>query len=129
MINFKIMDSVELKGVTAYIHKKNELGKLVDLNLCKSVDWITGGSREVRAENFNFEKFAIDSINACFVEELKCSDISICDSYLAFWKQENAEGYEDEDGEYYVNYVVAIELNEKSIEEDDMQKIFPHFNY
>ena len=55
-------------------------------------------------------------------------DISIHDSYLTFWKIENAYGMEDPSGEYYVHYTIEIQLNGRYIEKEDMNYIFPRFN-
>ena len=48
--------------------------------------------------------------------------------YLTFWKIENAYGMEDPSGEYYVHYAIAIQLNGRYIEKEDMNYIFPRFN-
>lgn len=126
---YRTMDTLKLVGIIAEVYMENNEGELIDPIMCKDADWLTEKSINIKAEDFDFEKFVLNSLNKHFIEELKPEEISVCGNYLSFWKRENEEGYEDENGKYYVSYSVLIKLNGQYVEEEDMMELFPHFEY
>ena len=46
-----------------------------------------------------------------------------------FWKQEDDDGLEDDNGKYFVSYAVSITINGKYIDEEDLYELFPNFEY
>lgn len=132
MMNFekyRKLDTVKLEGIIGDVYKQNEDGELINPIMCKDADWITGKSFNIKAEEFDFEKFVLENLNSRFINDLKPEDICICGSYLSFWKREDADGIEDEKGKFFVSYCVTIKLNGQNVEESDMIEMFPHFEY
>lgn len=82
-----------------------------------------------KAENFNFEQFVLNEINQHFINNLEAKDICICGSCFSFWKQEDDDGLEDDNGKYFVSYAVSITINGKYIDEEDLYELFPNFEY
>lgn len=132
MINFekyRKFDVIKLHANLADIYKENEKGELIGPIACKDTGWLTQKSVFAKAEEFNFEDFILNEINRNFLTDVEPKDMQICGSELHFWKQENVTGMEDTAGEYFVNYAVAITINGKCLEEEDLSKIFPDFEY
>jgi len=122
---YRDKDIVKLIGIKGMVYHKSDIDKLI---FCKDADFLTGRTEFVHAEDFDFCKYVVDTINQLSLEPTYTEDISIHDSYLTFWKIENAYGMEDPSGEYYVHYTIEIQLNGRYIEKEDMNYIFPRFN-
>ena len=122
---YRDKDIVKLIGIKGMVFHKSDIDKLI---FCKDAGFLTGRTEFVHAEDFDFCKYVVDTINQLSLELTYAEDISIHDSYLTFWKIENAYGMEDPSGEYYVHYAIAIQLNGRYIEKEDMNYIFPRFN-
>jgi len=60
---------------------------------------------------------------------LTASDLIICGDTIQFTNQENGDGYTDKNGEYYSTYVLDIQINGISVNEDDLHELFPNFEY
>ena len=132
MMNFekyRKFDVIKLHANLADIYKRNEKGELIDPIGCKDYSWLTPKSVFAKAEEFNFEDFILNEINRNFLTDVEPKDMQICGSELHFWKQENVTGMEDAAGEYFVDYAVAITINGKCLDEGDLSKIFPDFEY
>lgn len=132
MINFekyRKFDVIKLHANLADIYRKNEKGELIDPIGCKDISWLTQKTVFAKAEEFNFEDFVLNEINRNFFINVEAKNIHICGSELHFWKQESVTGMEDAAGEYFVDYAVAITINGKCLEEEDLSKIFPDFEY
>lgn len=131
MINFnkyRNTDTIKLVGIIADVYMENDRGEIVDILISKDVDWLTGKAINIKAENFDFENFVLNSLNENF-SGLKPEDIAISGSCLSFWRREDGDGNEDKNGKYCVSYHVSIQLNGQFIEEEDMEKLFPNFEY
>ena len=133
MMNFekyRAIDTIQLVGLDAAVFQENEDGELIDPICWKDADWISGKPIRARAEQFNFEEYTLNAINDHFYPELKPLDIVVCGNTLQFWIREDADGYCDEDGEYFVLYVVALKINGMIIDdEDELASLLPSFEY
>lgn len=132
---YRKMDTIKLEGVLAEVFQETEKGELVEPSLCKDADWLTGKSVNAKAETFDFEDFVLKSLNSGFMYPLKCKDICICGSCLSFWKTEDADGEEFKSGElpkdkeYHILYTIVLKINGQNVEEEDLHKILPNFDY
>lgn len=126
---YREFDTIKLYGISADIFQENEHGELIDPLRGKDVYWLTGKSTLAKAENFNFEQFVLNEINQHFINDLEAKDICICGSCFFFWKQEDDDGLEDDNGKYFVSYAVSITINGKYIDEEDLFELFPNFEY
>ena len=126
---YRELDTIKLHGISADIFQENEHGELIDPLRGKDADWLTGKSTLAKAENFNFEQFVLNEINQHFINKLKPEAICIRDKNLSFWKQEDDDGLEDDNGKYFVSYAVSITINGKYIDEEDLHKLLPNFEY
>lgn len=126
---YRELDTIKLHGISADIFQENEHGELIDPLRGKDADWLTGKSTLAKAENFNFEQFVLNEINQHFINNLEAKDICICGSCFSFWKQEDDDGLEDDNGKYFVSYAVSITINGKYIDEEDLYELFPDFEY
>lgn len=126
---YRELDTIKLHGIFADVYTPNEKGELIDPVCGKDVLWLTGKSISAKSENFDFEKFVLDGINKEFIYDLEPTDIFICGGYLYFWKREDDDGIEDQNGDYYVSYAVAVTINGKYIDEEDLHDIFSNFEY
>lgn len=126
---YRELDTIKLYGISADIFQENEHGELIDLLRGKDADWLTGKSTLVKSENFDFENFVLTEINQHFINDLEAKDICICGSCLSFLKQEDSDGLEDDNGKYFVSYAVSVTINGKDIDEEDLHKLLPNFEY
>ena len=133
MMNFekyRAIDTIQLVGLDAAVFQETEDGELIDPICWKDADWISGKPVRARAEGFNFEEYVVNSINDHFYPALTPRDIVVCSNTLQFWIRENADGYCDENGDYFVLYCVALKINGMIIDdEEELAALLPSFEY
>lgn len=123
-------DTIQLIGCCADVYKENEDGELIDLLICKDASWMSQKPVHAKAENFDFENYVLGCLKEVCYSILKATDICICGDTLQFWARENSDGYFDNDGEYYVLYSLLIEINGKTVDdEEELSELFPNFDY
>ena len=126
---YRELDTIKLHGIYGDIYQESENGELIDSMRSKDADWLTGKSVFAKSESFDFEKFVLKELNQHFINKLKPEAICICGSCFSFWKQEDDDGLEDDNGKYFVSYTVSITINGKYIDEEDLYELFPNFEY
>lgn len=126
---YRELDTIKLHGIYGDIYQESENGELIDSMRSKDADWLTGKSVFAKSESFDFEKFVLQELNQHFINKLKPEAICIRDKNLSFYKQENSDGLEDDNGKYFVSYAVSVTINGKDIDEEDLHKLLPNFEY
>lgn len=126
MINldkYRIYDYLTLQGIDAIVEQENTEGELVNHVMCKSASWIKRNF--VLPAGFNeYARWCVDELNQQLCTNLTVADIMPCDDYLEFTIQENADGYPDENGNYFTTYVVQLKINGVPVDESDLQEMF-----
>lgn len=127
---YRQKDTIQLIGCCADVYKENEDGELIDLLICKDASWMSQKPIHAKAENFDFENYVLGCLKDICCSVSKATDICICGNTLQFWATENADGYFDDNGEYYVLYSLFIEINGKTVDdEEELSELFPNFDY
>lgn len=126
---YRELDTIKLHGIYGDIYQESENGELIDSMRSKDADWLTGKSVFAKSESFDFEKFVLQELNQHFINKLKPEAICIRDKNLSFWKQEDDDGLENDNGKYFVSYAVSVTINGKDIDEEDLHELFPNFEY
>lgn len=127
---YKIIDTVRVRGLTGDVYQENEYGELIDPISYQDASWIDESKQTNDLYSFDFEQFVLSVIaNWFYGQHVKSNDVGICGDSLCFWVQEDENGYYDKDGEYFVSYALAVEINNTTVEEDDLAKLFPNFEY
>lgn len=126
---YRELDTIKLHGIYGDIYQESENGELIDSMRSKDADWLTGKSVFAKSESFDFEKFVLQELNQHFINKLKPEAICIRDKNLSFYKQEDSDGLEDDNGKYFVSYAVSVTINGKDIDEEDLHKLLPNFEY
>lgn len=127
---YKELDTILVRGLGGDVYQENEYGELIDPMFYKDASHVKQETQTTDLYSFDFEQFVLSVIdNEFFVEEIKPQDISICGNALCFWVQEDEDGFPDDDGEYFVSYAIAVDINNITVEEDDLAKLFPNFEY
>lgn len=126
---YREQDLIQLVGCFADVYKENEQGELIDPICYKDAGWLTEKPITVISEKFNFENYVLDILNKHFCTEIKEQDVCICGNMLMFWVQENENGYDDENGEYFVKYSIILKINGIQVKESDLSIICPDFEY
>lgn len=126
---YRELDTIKLHGIYGDIYQESENGELIDSMRSKDADWLTGKSVFAKSESFDFEKFVLQELNQHFINKLKPEAICIRDKNLSFYKQEDSDGLEDDNGKYFVLYAVSVTINGKDIDEEDLHKLLPNFEY
>ena len=117
---YRKQDLIQFIGCFADVYKENEQGELIDSICCKDASWLSEKPITAISEDFNFEGYILDVLNKHFCTEIKENDVCICGNLLMFWIQENEDGYDDDNGEYFVEYSVRLSINGISVEEEDL---------
>ena len=131
------LDAIELESMITDIFQQLEDDEdLIDIVARKDIDWLPRRRVYAKAEEFDFEKFILNSMNSCgFMNPLECKDIFIRgdvisdDGYIFFWKRENEERKEEKNGKNYVRYSAVLKINGQNVEREDLCNIFPNFKY
>ena len=126
---YRELDTIKLHGIYGDIYQESENGELIDSMRSKDADWLTGKSVFAKSESVDFEKFVLQELNQHFINKLKPEAICIRDKNLSFYKQEDSDGLEDDNGKYFVSYAVSVTINGKDIDEEDLHKLLPNFEY
>lgn len=124
---YRTYDYFTIKGVIADVETENENGELINYICCKDISFIKKTC--IISENFDYAAFLLEYLNSCSDFELTASDLIICGDTIQFTNQENGDGYTDKNGEYYSTYVLDIQINGISVDEDDLHELFPNFEY
>lgn len=124
---YRTYDYFTIKGVFADVETENENGELINYICSKDCSWIKKTC--TISENFDYAATLLDYLNSCSDFELKESDLIICGDTIQFCNRENGDGYSDENGEYYSNYIIDIQINGISVDENDLHELFPNFEY
>lgn len=124
---YRLYDYFTIRGLIADVETENENGELINYICCKDISFIKKTC--TISENFDYAAFLLEYLNSCSDFELKESDLIICGDTIQFTNQENGDGYTDKNGEYYSTYVLDIQINGISVNEDDLHELFPNFEY
>lgn len=124
---YRLYDYFTIRGLIADVETENENGELINYICCKDISFIKKTC--TISENFDYAAFLLEYLNSCSDFELTASDLIICGDTIQFTNQENGDGYTDKNGEYYSTYVLDIQINGISVNEDDLHELFPNFEY
>ena len=124
---YRKYDYFTIRGLIADVETENENGELINYICSKDISFIKKTC--TISENFDYAAFLLEYLNSCSDFELTASDLIICGDTIQFTNQENGDGYTDENGEYYSTYVLDIQINGISVNEDDLHELFPNFEY
>ena len=124
---YRKYDYFTIRGLIADVETENENGELINYICCKDISFIKKTC--TISENFDYAAFLLEYLNSCSDFELTASDLIICGDTIQFTNQENGDGYTDKNGEYYSTYVLDIQINGISVNEDDLHELFPNFEY
>lgn len=123
---YRMYDYFTICGLIADVETENENGELIYI-CCKDISFIKKTC--TISENFDYTAFLLEYLNSCSDFELTASDLIICGDTIQFTNRENGNGYTDKNGEYYSTYVLNIQINGISVNEDDLHELFPSFEY
>jgi hypothetical protein len=122
---YRTYDYFTIRGLIADVETENDQGELINYICSKDCSWIK--KTYTITENFNYTATVLEYLNSCSDFELTVSDLIVCGDTIQFCNQENGDGYTDARGEYFVNYVLDIQINGISVNEEDLYELFPEF--